>query len=319
MGGRMTGNATKQILNGDSRMVASLMSLIEDGDPKVKAVLKSIYPHTGKAYVIGVTGAAGTGKSSLIDRMTAEYRQRKKKVGILAVDPSSLFSTGALLGDRIRMRDHFVDDGVFIRSFATRGSNGGVSAAVREGIHLLDAAGKQVIFVETIGVGQDQLEIATLAHMVVVVLTPQMGDEVQGMKAGLAEIADILVVNKADLLGADETVQQLEALFADEDFHIVATSAIKNQQIDVLVECIEQHRKESVGNGKYQSKRLHLCRQELLSLLREKVFAELAKKIADGSLETQVKLIAERQIDPYSAVDQIAKRIGMKQSAVQAK
>jgi LAO/AO transport system kinase len=319
MGGRMTGNATKQILNGDSRMVASLMSLIEDGDPKVKAVLKSIYPHTGKAYVIGVTGAAGTGKSSLIDRMTAEYRQRKKKVGILAVDPSSLFSTGALLGDRIRMRDHFVDDGVFIRSFATRGSSGGVSAAVREGIHLLDAAGKQVIFVETIGVGQDQLEIATLAHMVVVVLTPQMGDEVQGMKAGLAEIADILVVNKADLLGADETVQQLEALFADEDFHIVATSAIKNQQIDVLVECIEQHRKESVGNGKYQSKRLHLCRQELLSLLREKVFAELAKKIADGSLETQVKLIAERQIDPYSAVDQIAKRIGMKQSAVQAK
>jgi LAO/AO transport system kinase len=319
MGGRMTGNAIKQILKGDSRMVASLMSLIEDGDPKVKAVLKSIYPHTGKAYVIGVTGAAGTGKSSLIDRMTAEYRQRKKKVGILAVDPSSLFSTGALLGDRIRMRDHFVDDGVFIRSFATRGSSGGVSAAVREGIHLLDAAGKQVIFVETIGVGQDQLEIATLAHMVVVVLTPQMGDEVQGMKAGLAEIADILVVNKADLLGADETVQQLEALFADEDFHIVATSAIKNQQIDVLVECIEQHRKESVGNGKYQSKRLHLCRQELLSLLREKVFAELAKKIADGSLETQVKLIAERQIDPYSAVDQIAKRIGMKQSAVQAK
>ena len=314
MGGRMTGNAIKQILKGDSRMVASLMSLIEDGDPKVKAVLKSIYPHTGKAYVIGVTG-----KSSLIDRMTAEYRQRKKKVGILAVDPTSLFSSGAVLGDRVRMRDHFVDDGVFIRSFATRGSSGGVSAAVREAIHLLDAAGKEVIFVETIGVGQDQLEIATLAHMVVVVLTPQMGDEVQGMKAGLAEIADILVVNKADLLGADETVQQLEALFADEDFHIVATSAIKNQQIDVLVECIEQHRKESVGNGKYQSKRLHLCRQELLSLLREKVFAELAKKIADGSLETQVKLIAERQIDPYSAVDQIAKRIGMKQSPVQAK
>jgi LAO/AO transport system kinase len=307
----MTGNAIKRILKGDGRTLASLMSLIEDGDPKVKAVLKSIYPHTGKAHVIGVTGAAGTGKSSLIDRMTAEYRRRKKIVGILAVDPSSLFSTGALLGDRIRMRDHFVDDGVFIRSFATRGSNGGVSAAVREGIHLLDAAGKEVIFVETIGVGQDQLEIAALTHMVVVVLTPQMGDEVQGMKAGLAEIADILVVNKADLSGADETVQQLEALFADEDFHIVATSAIKNQKIDRLVECIEQHRKESVDNGRYQSKRLDLCRQELLSLLREKVFAELAKKIADDSLETQVKMIAERQKDPYSAVEEIAKRIGI--------
>jgi len=307
----MTGSAIKQILKGDARALASLMSLIEDGDPKVKAVLKGIYPHTGKAHVIGVTGAAGTGKSSLIDRMTAEYRRRKKIVGILAVDPSSLFSTGALLGDRIRMRDHFVDDGGFIRSFATRGNNGGVSAAVREGIHLLDAAGKEVIFVETIGVGQDQLEIAALTHMVVVVLTPQMGDEVQGMKAGLAEIADILVVNKADLTGADETVQQLEALFADEDFHIVATSAIKNQKIDLLVECIEQYRKESVDNGKYQSKRLDLCRQELLSLLREKVFAELAKKIADDSLETQVKMIAERQKDPYSAVEEIAKRIGI--------
>jgi LAO/AO transport system kinase len=307
----MIGNAIKQILKGDARAVASLMSLIEDGDPKVKAVLKTIYPHTGKAHVIGVTGAGGTGKSSLIDRMTAEYRRRRKTVGILAVDPTSLFSTGAVLGDRIRMRDHFVDDGVFIRSFATRGSSGGVSAAVREGIHLLDAAGKEVIFVETIGVGQDQLEIAALAHMVVVVLTPQMGDEVQGMKAGLAEIADILVVNKADLSGADETLQQLKALFADEDFHIVATSAIKDQGIDSLVACIEEHWSESLDNGKYQRRRLSLCRQELFSLLREKVFAKLAKKIGDDSFETQVKLIAERQKDPYSAVDKLAKRIGI--------
>jgi LAO/AO transport system kinase len=305
----MTGNLIKQILKGDTRVVASLLSLIEDGDPKVKAVLKVIYLHTGRAHVIGVTGAAGTGKSSLIDRITAEYRRRRKTVGILAVDPTSLFSTGAVLGDRVRMRDHFVDDGVFIRSFATRGSSGGVSAAVRKAIHLLDAAGKEVIFVETIGVGQDQLEIAALAHMVVVVLTPQMGDEVQGMKAGLAEIADILVVNKADLSGADETVQQLKALFANEDFHILATSAIKDQGIDSLVDRIEEHRKKSLDNGKYQRRRLSLSRQELLSLLREKVFAELAKKIGDDSLEAQVKLIAERQIDPYSAVDKLARRI----------
>src|SRR5438128_10613010 len=160
----MTGSAIKQILKGDGRAVASLMRLIEDGDPKVKAVLKRIYPHTGKAHVIGVTGAAGTGKSSLIDRMTAEYRRRRKTIGILAVDPTSLFSAGAVLGDRIRMRDHFVDDGVFIRSFATRGSSGGVSAAVRESIHLLDTAGKEVIFVENIGCGQDQLEIAVLPY-----------------------------------------------------------------------------------------------------------------------------------------------------------
>jgi LAO/AO transport system kinase len=301
----------KPILKGDTRTLASLMSLIEDGDPKVKAVLKAIYTYTGRAHVIGVTGAAGTGKSSLIDRMTAEYRRRRKTVGILAVDPTSLFSTGAVLGDRVRMRDHFVDDSVFIRSFATRGSSGGVSAAVREAIHLLDAAGKEVIFVETIGVGQDQLEIAALAHMVVVLLTPQMGDEVQGMKAGLAEIADILVVNKADLSGADETVQQLRALFADEDFHILATSSIKDQGIDSLVDRIEEHRKQSLDNGKYQRRRLSLSRQELLSLLREKVFAELAKKIGDDSLEAQVKLIAERRVDPYSAVDKLARRVGM--------
>jgi LAO/AO transport system kinase len=209
------------------------------------------------------------------------------------------------------MRDHFVDDGVFIRSFATRGSSGGVSAAVRQAIHLLDAAGKEVIFIETIGVGQDQLEIAALAEMVVVVLAPQMGDEVQGMKAGLAEIADILVVNKADLSGADETVQQLKALFADEDFHILATSAIKDQGIDLLVDRIEDHREKSLDNGKYQRRRLSLSRQELLSLLREKIFAELAKKIGDDSLEAQVKLIAERRVDPYSAVDKLARRVGM--------
>jgi LAO/AO transport system kinase len=305
----MTKNFIKQILKGDLRALASLMSLIEDGDPKVKAVLKAIYPHTGRAHVIGVTGAAGTGKSSLIDRITGEYRGRRKTVGILAVDPTSLFSTGALLGDRIRMRNHFTDDGVFIRSFATRGGSGGVSAAVRKAIHLLDAAGKDVIFVETIGVGQDQLEIAALAHMVVVVLTPQMGDEVQGMKAGLAEIADILVVNKADLSGSDETVQQLKALFADEDFHVLAASAIKDQGIDLLVDRIEEHREKSLDNGKYQRRRLSLSRQELLSLLREKVFGELAKKIGDDSLEVQVKLIAERQTDPYSAVDKLARRI----------
>jgi LAO/AO transport system kinase len=305
----MTNNLIKQILKGDVRALASLMSLIEDGDPKAKAVLKTIYTHTGRAHVIGVTGAAGTGKSSLIDRMTAEYRRRRKTVGILAVDPTSLFSTGAVLGDRVRMREHFVDDGVFIRSFATRGGSGGVSAAVQKAIHLLDAAGKEVIFVETIGVGQDQLEIAALAQMVVVLLTPQMGDEVQGMKAGLAEIADFLVVNKADLSGAEETLQQLKALFADEDFHILATSAIKDQGIGSLVDRIEEHRKKSLDNGKYQSRRLSLSRQELLSLLRERVFAELAKKVGGDALEAQVRLIAERQIDPYSAVDKLARCI----------
>jgi len=305
----MAANSIKQILNGDVRAVASLMSLIEDGDLKARAALRAIYLHTGRAHVIGVTGAAGTGKSSLIDRMTAEYRRRKKSVGILAVDPSSLFSTGALLGDRIRMRDHFLDDGVFIRSFASRGSRGGLAGAVRDAIHVLDAMGKEVIFVETIGVGQDQLEIAALADLVAVVLMPEMGDEVQGMKAGLAEIADLLVVNKTDLAGADRTIGQLQALFGDSDILIMPASALNDEGTQLLVQSIEERRTRSLGNGSYQRKRLDLCRQELLSLLQERVVAELAKRIGEGALERQLKRVVGRQIDPYSAVEKLAKKL----------
>ncbi len=305
----MAANSIKRILNGDVRAVASLMSLIEDGDLKARAALRAIYLHTGRAHVIGVTGAAGTGKSSLIDRMTAEYRRRKKSVGILAVDPSSLFSTGALLGDRIRMRDHFLDDGVFIRSFASRGRRGGLAGAVRDAIHVLDAMGKELIFVETIGVGQDQLEIAALADLVVVVLMPEMGDEVQGMKAGLAEIADLLVVNKTDLAGADRTIGQLQALFGDSDILIMPASALNDEGTQLLVQSIEERRTRSLGNGSYQRKRLDLCRQELLSLLQERVVAELAKRIGEGALERQLKRVVGRQIDPYSAVEKLAKKL----------
>ncbi len=301
-------NQVRRILKGDVRTLASLMSAIENRDPSVKAVLKALYARTGKAHSIGVTGAAGTGKSSLIDRMTSEYRQRNKSVGILAVDPSSQFSSGALLGDRIRMRDHYLDGEVFIRSFATRGGSGGVCAAIREAVHLLDAAGKDTIFVESIGVGQDQLEIAALTHMVIVVLTPQMGDEIQSMKAGLLEIADIIVVNKSDLPGAEETVQQLRALFEDSAIPILAASLCDNDSIHALVEVIEARRFESLRNGDDQKQRLNLCRQEILSLLREKWLARLAAKIGADSIEHEVKRTAERLTDPYSAVEAIAKK-----------
>ncbi len=305
----MSADLTKRILKGDIRAVASLMSLIENESPQARSVLKDLFLHSGNAHVVGVTGAAGTGKSSLIDRLTAEYRRRKNSVGVLAVDPSSPFSSGALLGDRIRMRDHFLDDGVFIRSFATRGRSGGVSGAVRDAIHLLDAIGKDVVLVETIGVGQDQLDIAALAHMVLLVIIPQMGDEVQGMKAGLGEIADMLIVNKSDLAGAAQTVEQLKALFEDSDLAVHPTSALMNEGVDSLVDRIEEHRVKSLGNGKYQEQRLQICRSELLFLLREKLFAKLADKIDDDSLEAHVKRIAARQIDPYSAAERIAKRI----------
>ncbi|TMA63407.1 MAG: methylmalonyl Co-A mutase-associated GTPase MeaB [Deltaproteobacteria bacterium] len=304
----MSTNLTKRVLKGDVRALASLMTLIDDDDPRARTVLKAVYPKTGRAHVIGVTGAAGTGKSSLIDRMTAEYRGRQKTVGILAVDPSSAFSNGALLGDRVRMRAHFADAGVFIRSFATRGAKGGVSASIRDAIHLLDAAGKDVIFVETIGVGQDELEIAGLADLVVVVLIPEMGDEVQGMKAGLAEIADILVVNKADLPGADVTVQQLKAIFSD--FDILLTSAINHDGVRRLVDDIEKYRLKNLRNGDHHRKRLSLCREELLALLRQRLVIQLTQRIDDHLLDERVQRIAERRVDPYSEVEDLARRLG---------
>ena len=304
----MSTNLTKRVLKGDVRALASLMTLIDDDDPRARTVLKAVYPKTGRAHVIGVTGAAGTGKSSLIDRMTAEYRGRQKTVGILAVDPSSAFSNGALLGDRVRMRAHFADAGVFIRSFATRGAKGGVSASIRDAIHLLDAAGKDVIFVETIGVGQDELEIAGLADLVVVVLIPEMGDEVQGMKAGLAEIADIFVVNKADLSGADVTVQQLKAIFSD--FDILLTSAINHDGVRRLVDDIEKYRLKNLRNGDHHRKRLSLCREELLALLRQRLVIQLTQRIDDHLLDQRVQRIAERRLDPYSEVEDLARRLG---------
>jgi LAO/AO transport system kinase len=307
----MSLDLVRAILKGDVRAVAAAMTLIENGAPEVKSVLKAIFPHTGRAYVIGVTGAAGTGKSSLLGRLTTEYRRRKKRVGILAVDPSSPFSSGALLGDRIRMRDHFLDDEVFIRSFATRGRGGGVAAAVRDAIHLLDAMGKDVIFVETIGVGQDQLAIAALAHWVLVVLTPQMGDEVQGMKAGLAEIADMLVVNKSDLPGAAQTVEELEDLFANSHCSILATSALRNEGVQALVNRIEEQRAMGLANGKDEKRRLQLYRGELLFLLREKVFEKLVEKLDHGLLDAEVRKVARREVDPYSAVDRLVKRMGL--------
>jgi LAO/AO transport system kinase len=298
----------RRILAGDVRALASAMTLIENGDPAAEGILKSLYAHTGKAHVIGVTGAAGTGKSTLIDRVATEYRRRGKSVGILAVDPSSVFSEGALLGDRIRMRAHFNDPGVFIRSFATRGAGGGLSPAIRDAIHLLDAAGKDVIFVETIGVGQDELEIAGLVPMVLALVIPEMGDDVQAMKAGLAEIVDIFVVNKADLPGADITLQDLRALFCDLD--IVACAALNGDGIGELVEMIEQRRSRSLDTGDYQKRRLQLCREELLSLLSRRVLRRLAQRIGDQTIAITAKRIAERRVDPYTEVEELAKRLG---------
>lgn len=304
----MSADRVRKVLKGDPRALAALMTWIANDDPRAKDVLKAIYPRTGRAYVIGVTGAAGAGKSTLIDRMTAEYRRRNQTVGILAVDPSSLFSGGAVLGDRVRMRAHFADAGVFIRSFATRGATGGVSAPVRDAVHLLDAAGKDVIFVETIGVGQDELDIAALVHTVVLVLTPAAGDEVQAIKAGPAEIADIIALNKADLAGAEAALQRLQSLFGDGE--IVAVSALREDSGRGLVEVIESRRIASLGNGRHRARQLRLCREELLALLRRRILGQLAQRIDEHSLDERVKRIVGGRGDPYSEAEEIARRLG---------
>ncbi len=307
----MSSDLGKRILRGDVRAAAQLLTLIENKDPRARAILKSVYSRTGKAHIIGVTGAAGSGKSALIDRMTAELRRRKKKVGILTVDPTSPFSGGALLGDRIRMRDHFLDDGVFIRSLATRGGWGGVSASIQEAAQLLDALGKEVIFIETIGVGQDQVGISTTAHTVVVVLTPWMGDEIQGMKAGLLEITDILVVNKTDLPGAEEMVQYLRRIFEDSGLPLLQTSAIKNEGIGLLIEELEKHKTQLLASGDHRTRNLNLSRGQLLSLVQERILTRALRRIDSAFVEKLVERIAERDLDPYTAAEKILKKAGL--------
>jgi len=309
--GRRQTHMVQLILKGDVRAAAQMLSLIEDQDPRAKAILRTIYPRTGKAHVVGVTGVAGTGKSTLIDRMTVELRGRKKKVGILTVDPTSPFSGGAVLGDRIRMRDHFLDEGVFIRSLATRGGWGGLSAAVPEAVQLLDAMGKDIVFIETIGAGQDEVEISTLAHTVVVVLTPWMGDEIQGMKAGLLEISNILVVNKADLPGVEEMLQYLKSVFEDSGLQILPASAIRNEGIGQVIEGIEKHGARLLASGDHRSKKLNFSRGQLMSLVREKILKRALGRIDDAFMERQVKRIAERELDPYTAAEKILRKTGI--------
>jgi LAO/AO transport system kinase len=298
----------KRILHGDLRAAARVLTLIENGDPRGRAILKEIYSNTGRAHVVGVTGAPGTGKSTVIDCMTGEFRRRKKKVGILAVDPTSPFTGGALLGDRVRMRRHFLDEGVFIRSLATRGRLGGIAAAVWDAIHLLDAMGIDIIFVETIGAGQDEVEISSLAPTVVVVLNPSSGDEIQGIKAGLLEIADLLVINKSDLPEAEQTVELARELFADKAM-VFSTSARTGDGIVPLVDAIAQHQTRLRQSGNHIDRNLKISRQQLLGLLQEKLLAKAASKIRETSVDRLVQQMAAREMDPYTAAEKIAKKM----------
>jgi LAO/AO transport system kinase len=303
-----------RIVAGDPNAVARAISKVEDGAADASELMKMIFPRTGRALVIGITGAPGAGKSSLVDKLATIYRKRGERVGIIAVDPSSPFSGGAILGDRIRMQTLSLDKGVFIRSMATRGNLGGLARATVDAVAILDAAGYQKVIVETVGVGQDEVEVVKTADVCVVVLVPGMGDDVQAMKAGIMEIGDVFAINKADREGVLRTEKEVEALLAlatrEDDWQppIVKTIAIENKGIEELASAIErcrEHQKKASATGQ---RRQAIARWRILELLRERLLAQtLNGNSASEKLDRLATEVASKKRDPYSAVDELMK------------
>ena len=304
----------KKMLAGDVLSLARLISLVERNNAEVPSIMKLVYPHLGKAYCIGITGPPGAGKSTMVDRLTAAIRQRGLTVGIVCADPSSPFTGGAVLGDRIRMQQHYLDDGVFIRSMATRGSQGGLPQSTSNVIKLLSAFGKDFILVETVGVGQTELDIMQNADTTVVVLTPEAGDTIQTMKAGLFEIADIFVVNKADRPGADNLIAELRNMLHMHacgsywEVPVMAAEAINNVGIEELYEQTEKHRQALEENGRLLQRRQEQRRQELMEVLESRIKDKLLTLIKqDEELSKYMALVETARLDPYSAADEIIK------------
>ena len=301
----------RSIASGNARSAARVLSLIENKDPIANEVMKRLYARTGRAHVIGITGSAGSGKSTLIDRMTAEFRRRKKRVGILTVDPSSPFSGGALLGDRVRMRNHFMDNGVFIRSLATRDGQGGLSSCVVEATQVLDAMGNDSVLIETIGIGQNQVDIAQVANTVVVVMTPESGDEIQALKAGVLEIADILVMNKSDLPGAEQMFLHLGDLLEMARIALFKTSAVKDNGIAPLIDGIENRWAESVRSGNHKRMTLDISRAQLLALIRDQLMVKFEKKLGEQEITRWAQRVASKASDPYTAAETILAKLDL--------
>jgi LAO/AO transport system kinase len=301
-----------QILSGDVRATARLLRDIDDQIPSVYPILKQLYPHTGRAHVIGFTGSPGVGKSTLVDQVALRYRKEGLSVGILAIDPTSPFSGGAILGDRIRMQRHFLDSGVFIRSLATRGHFGGLTKSTNDMINVLDAMGKDVILVETVGVGQDEVEIAQNAHTTVLVTVPGMGDEVQAIKAGIMEIGNIFVVNKADREGSRKTIREILNLIElgvrrreDDGWlsPVIQTEAIKAKGVEELYQAIQKHREYLLANEALRKR----AKSQLIEILRDEAVKRLFERVESRgiSLDTLVQHIVDKEADPYSIVQEL--------------
>jgi LAO/AO transport system kinase len=310
----MTDSLVDRVIARDTTAVARAISKVEDNASSSSDLMKQIFPRTGGALIVGITGAPGAGKSSLVDKLAAFYRKSGNRVGIIAVDPSSPFSGGAILGDRIRMQTLTLDKDVFIRSMATRGNLGGLARATIEAVAILDAAGYDKIIVETVGVGQDEIEIAKTADVCVVVLVPGMGDDVQTMKAGIMEIADVLVINKADRDGVLRTEKELQGLLSlntrtDEwQPPIVKTVAIENKGLDDLAQAIEQTREFQRNAPAAEGRKRSIAKWRILELLRERLVSEaIARDGVSAKLEAMAGEVANKQMDPYSAVEELLK------------
>jgi LAO/AO transport system kinase len=304
--------STDKILSGDIRSVSRAITAIENHSPEAEQLLKQLFPHTGHAYLTGITGAPGTGKSTLVDRLAAAHRKNNEPVGIVAVDPTSPYTGGAILGDRIRMQGHFSDNGIFIRSMATRGFLGGLARATAEVALLLDAAGKRQVLIETVGVGQDEIDIVRLADCVLVVLVPGLGDDIQNMKAGLMEIGDIFVLNKADREGADRLEEQLHAMLSlvmpRDGWHppVIRTVATENKGIDTLVATVAKFRAHFESSGQRQQKHIEHWQNRLIEMLESRLLEKvLPGKQGEARLRAAAEAVASRRLDPFSAVSQL--------------
>lgn len=303
----------QSLLSGDPRTIARAITAIENDRHESSEILKSIFAYTGHAFIIGVTGAPGSGKSSLVDRLARHYfHEEKKTVGIVAVDPTSPYSGGAILGDRIRMQSVALEDGIFIRSMATRGYLGGLSRATQDAVSVLDAARKDVIIVETVGVGQDEIDVIKLAHVNLVLLVPGMGDDIQAIKAGIMEIADVFVINKADRDGVERIEAQLQAMLSisPRPDHwippIVRTIATQDEGTSQVAAAIAGYARFARDSRLFEQKKLGRARERLLQLLSEQLVGRVVnEQLQDGRLERFIEEVAARQRDPYSVVEEI--------------